>query len=80
MLLAAGAQEVLIPSSPPLLLHDEREMGRIDSLSLAPGTMVLAGPHLLGTCRRGEDPVRSVVDSYGQSHEIPRVWIVFHRC
>jgi choline dehydrogenase-like flavoprotein len=76
VLLAAGAQEVLVPSTPPLLLHDEHEIGRIDSLSLAPGTLVLAGPHLLGTCRRGEDPARSVVDSYGQSHQIPGLWIV----
>jgi choline dehydrogenase-like flavoprotein len=76
VLLAAGAKEVLIPSHPPLVIHDERETTRIESLSLAPGTIVLAGPHLLATCRRGEDAERCVVDSYGQSHEIQNLWIV----
>lgn len=76
VLLAAGAREVLIPSHPPLLLHDPREIGKIDALSLAPGTMVLAGPHLLATCRRGEDRARCVVDSYGASHEVKNLWVV----
>ncbi len=76
VLLAAGAKEVLISSHPPLLIHDEREVTQIDSLSLAPGNMLLAGPHMLATCRRGEDPDRCVVDSYGQSHEIRNLWIV----
>jgi len=76
VLLAAGAREVLIPSHPPLLIRDEREIGQIDSLTLAPGTMVLAGPHMLATCRRGEDPERAVVDSWGQSHEIRNLWVV----
>jgi choline dehydrogenase-like flavoprotein len=34
------------------------------------GIVVLAGPHMLATCRGGEDRERSVVDFYGQSHEI----------
>lgn len=76
VMLAAGAKEVLIPSSPPLVLHDAREVSRIDSLTLAPGTMIFAGPHLLSTCRRGEDPQHSVTDSYGESHEIKNLFIV----
>jgi choline dehydrogenase-like flavoprotein len=31
---------------------------------------------MLSTCRRGADPRQSVVDSYGQSHDIPNLWIV----
>lgn len=76
VMLAAGAKEVLIPSTPPLVLHEPGETGEIDALTLAPGTMVFAGPHLLGTCRRGEDPARSVVDSYGESHEIKGLFVV----
>lgn len=76
VLLAAGAREVLIPSTPPLLLHDPRQTAPIDTLSLAPGTMVLAGPHMLSTCRRGEDRARCVVNSYGESHEIRNLWVV----
>ena len=76
VLLAAGAREVLIPSSPPLLIRETREIPAIDSLSLAPGTMVFGGPHLLATCRRGEDITRCVTDSYGESHEIKNLFIV----
>jgi choline dehydrogenase-like flavoprotein len=33
------------------------------------------GPHLLGTCRMGDDPETSVVDKYHRSHEIPNLFI-----
>lgn len=33
------------------------------------------GAHLLGTCRMGEDPQRSVVDRYHRSHEVPNLFI-----
>jgi len=32
--------------------------------------------HLLGTARMGDDPRRSVVDSFGRSHDIPNLYIV----
>lgn len=35
-----------------------------------------AGWHLMGTARMGEDPERSVVDGYGQSHDIDNLFIV----
>lgn len=31
--------------------------------------------HLLGTCRMGDDPARSVVDRYHRSHEVPNLFI-----
>ena len=31
--------------------------------------------HLLGTCRRGDDPVSSVVDRYHRSHEVSNLFI-----
>ena len=34
-----------------------------------------SGWHLLGTCRMGEDPETSVVNSYGQSHDVPNLYI-----
>ena len=33
------------------------------------------GWHLMGTCRMGEDPARSVVDQWGRSHEVPNLYI-----
>jgi choline dehydrogenase-like flavoprotein len=33
------------------------------------------GPHLLGTCRMGNDPARSVVDRHHRSHEVRNLFI-----
>jgi choline dehydrogenase-like flavoprotein len=32
--------------------------------------------HLMGTCRMGNDPRKSVVNSYGRSHDVPNLFIV----
>ena len=37
-----------------------------------PGT---GGPHLLGTCRMGDDPQASVVDRYHRTHEVRNLFI-----
>ena len=33
------------------------------------------GWHLMGTCRMGSDPNRSVVNEWGQSHDVPNLYI-----
>jgi choline dehydrogenase-like flavoprotein len=33
------------------------------------------GWHLLGTCKMGDDPATSVVNGFGQSHDIPNLFI-----
>ena len=32
--------------------------------------------HLMGTCRMGKDPKRSVVDSFGHAHDVPNLFVV----
>ena len=32
--------------------------------------------HLMGTCRMGRDPAKSVVNSYGRAHDLPNLFIV----
>jgi choline dehydrogenase-like flavoprotein len=34
------------------------------------------GWHLLGTCRMGNDPERSVVDQWGRAHDVPNLYIL----
>ncbi len=35
-----------------------------------------AGWHLMGTCRMGADPARSVVDQWGRAHECPNLFVI----
>lgn len=32
--------------------------------------------HLMGTCRMGSDPKRSVVNAFSRAHDVPNLWIV----
>jgi choline dehydrogenase-like flavoprotein len=34
------------------------------------------GWHLLGTCRMGDDPSTSVVDRWGQAHDVPNLYVL----
>ena len=38
-------------------------------------TEATGGPHLLGTCRMGNDPKTSVVDRYHRTHDIPNLFV-----
>jgi choline dehydrogenase-like flavoprotein len=42
------------------------------SMPVTPGR---GGPHLLGTCRMGDDPETSVVDRYHRSHDVSNLFI-----
>lgn len=40
-----------------------------------PVTPTTGGAHLLGTCRMGEDPATSVIDSRHRSHDVPNLFL-----
>ena len=42
---------------------------------LQPVIEATGSPHLLGTCRMGDDPAHSVVDRYHRSHDVPNLFI-----
>lgn len=72
---AAGARKVILPTVMPNFLESEKEIESIDRLPMAPNDLVLISYHPQGTCRMGSDPQKSVVNSRGQSHEIPNLVI-----
>jgi choline dehydrogenase-like flavoprotein len=51
------------------------ETGGAIDISVDP-MMQLSGWHLLGTARMGNDPAMSVVDKWGQSHDVDNLFIV----
>jgi choline dehydrogenase-like flavoprotein len=60
---AAGAKRMTVMNLPnDRSLHETR------------GALQTTG-HLMGTCRMGNDPKRSVVNQYGQSHDVPNLYI-----
>lgn len=63
--LSAKAEEIL------------KEAGAIKTWTSVPGTgeYPSGGQHQVGTCRMGNDPRTSVVNSYGQIHEIDNLFV-----
>ncbi|MEM7410497.1 MAG: GMC family oxidoreductase [Myxococcota bacterium] len=51
-----------------------RAAGAVETLTEAP--LGVAGWHLMGTTRMGEDPERSVVNAWGRSHDVPNLFVI----
>ena len=51
-----------------------RAAGAVDIIS--DGPKPVAGYHLLGTARMGDDPETSVVNHWGRSHDVRNLFIV----
>ena len=47
----------------------------VDRQGITPNAFGLFSAHLMGTCRMGADPARSVVNGFGESHEVPGLFI-----
>lgn len=59
-----------------MIAHGERQMTRIMEAAGARSTFpVHDSAHLLGTCRMGDDPATSVVDSWGRTWDVPNLFI-----
>ncbi len=62
-MIAAGASDMTVKR--PL---SDRSLHNLSAGMTATG-------HLMGTCRMGNDPKRSVVNQWGQSHDVPNLFI-----
>ena len=65
-----GANETAMSKHSVRLMSDAWKAAGARDLWVAPRTA-----HTIGTCRMGADAATSVVDSFGQSHEIANLWI-----
>jgi choline dehydrogenase-like flavoprotein len=76
VLLAAGANEVLVPYwRDPFVVRKGDDLSRILQRGVRQGDIPIASTHPQSTCRMGGDPRRSVVDAWGASHEVRGLWV-----
>lgn len=74
--LAAGAKRVLLPTVKQTEVRSLEELDQaIDLLENAPHTFRMVSYHPQGTMRMGPDKKHSVVDGYGQSHDIQGLYV-----
>jgi choline dehydrogenase-like flavoprotein len=75
IMLAAGAREVIIPDPVGTRVRDEKEVAKIDSVDIGPGSMMFPSPHPAGMCRMGPDPAKSVVDCNHEVHAVKGLFV-----
>lgn len=74
--LAAGARRVFAMLPGLREVTTRAQVEQIRHGRWAPGELKLSAYHPMGTCRMGVDPHRSVVDAYGQCHDVPGLWVL----
>ena len=73
---AAGAREVLIPyHDEPLVLAPGDDLAEITRRGVKLGEIPVASTHPQSTCRMGGDPATSVVNAFGESHDVPGLFV-----
>jgi choline dehydrogenase-like flavoprotein len=76
VLFAGGAQRCLVPFLPDAALFGPGEdLGAITRRGVREGEIVLNSTHPQSTLRMGGDPKRSVVNAFGESHEVPGLFV-----
>lgn len=75
ILFASGAKKVLVPYESPLWLEPGQDLHAIDARGLRPNDILLASTHPQSTCRMGEDPKKSVVNSWCRSHDVANLFV-----
>jgi choline dehydrogenase-like flavoprotein len=56
-------------------VRDRRGLEDLRSARIRPRDIFLSAYHPLGTCRIGKDPLRSVIDTNHQAHDLPGLYI-----
>jgi choline dehydrogenase-like flavoprotein len=75
VLLHAGAREIIVPDPRGTRLSDLKDLAKLDTIDLRPGSTMLASPHPAGMCRMGKNPATSVVDSNHEVHAVKGLFV-----
>jgi len=75
ILFASGAKTVMAPYRDPLLLKPGDALDVFERRGARQGEIPIASTHPQSTCKMGENRHRSVVDSYGRSHDVKNLFI-----
>jgi choline dehydrogenase-like flavoprotein len=73
---AAGAKRVypMLPGLPAIDSPDDVQL--IEEGRWKPGELKVSAYHPMGTARMGADPRSSVTDGFGQTHDVPGLWVL----
>ena len=76
ILFAAGAKTLYLPTSDRTIIESAEEIGPIiDRLKNEPSRYRYTSFHPQGTCRMGADPAKTVVNPYGETHDVKRLYV-----
>jgi choline dehydrogenase-like flavoprotein len=75
IMFAGGAERVLTPFFPLPRLDGPDDIRRIFSVPIRPQDLDVFTVHAMGTAHMGADPRRSVVDSYGEAHDVKGLFV-----
>ena len=76
VLFAGGAKRVVIPFTPEALVVERGEdLSRIEKHGVRQGEILLTSTHPQSTCRMGADPKTSVVNAWGECHEVRGLFV-----
>ncbi|NRP57581.1 MULTISPECIES: FAD-dependent oxidoreductase [unclassified Marinobacterium] len=76
ILFAAGAKYLYLPTSDKTLINSESEIDSvIDGLVNEPARYRYTSFHPQGTCRMGADPAKTVVNQFGETHDVKKLYV-----
>lgn len=75
LLRAAGAEEVVIPTDPPVAYGPGQDLSAIGRLGLRRGHLDVTAVHPMASVPMGDDPKVAAVDSRGRHHHLGGLWI-----
>jgi len=75
ILLAGGAERVLIPIHGGLCIRGEDDLHKLQARDISPHNPTLTAVHPMGTLWMGADPRRSLTTVNGAYHHVDNLWV-----